>query len=262
MVSIVIVNYKSKGLLKNCIKSIYDKTRDLDYEIVVVDNNSEDGSEQMVIKRFPTVKFIQSGANLGFGAGANLGIDNTKGDYVTIINPDIVLMENSFKKLYDFAEKNPKIGLLAPQLINPDGTIQHTRCRFPEFLMPAYRRTFLKKIKFIKNKIFRYLTLDKDYNEIGKTDWIFGAVLFMRKEAFLNVGKFDERFFLGFEDTDLCRKLWNSGYQVWYYPKTRVIHYPHRFSQKKIFNKSVQAHITSWLKYFKKYGLKKIKNQI
>lgn len=262
MISIIIVSYKAKGLLKNCIKSIYSKTENLKYEIIVVDNNPEDSSKKMVSKRFPKVKFIQSKANIGFGAGANLGINQAIGEYVVIMNPDTVLKENSFKILYDFAKKNPNIGLLAPQIVNPDGTLQYTRCRFPEFLMPAYRRTFLKKLKFIKNKIDYYLTLDKDYNEEGKADWIFGAVLFIQKEALLRVGKFDERFFLGLEDTDLCRKFWNNGCEVWYYPKTQIIHYPHRFSQKKILSKAVQEHIISWLKYFKKYGFKKIKNQI
>jgi GT2 family glycosyltransferase len=262
MVSVVILNYKMKGLLKNCVKSIYANTRYLDYEIIVVDNGSEDGVEEMVKKRFPKVKFIQNEKNLGYGKGNNVGIREAKGEYVAIVNPDTSFKENSLKKMYDFMENHKDIGIVTPQLVNPDGTIQHTRCRFPGFLMPVYRRTPLKRLTFINKKIKKYLTLDKDYLKTMKTDWIFGAILFARKKSMDDVGLFDERFFLGFEDTDLCRRFWKKNYQVWYYPKTKVVHYPHRFSSKIFFSKALREHIFSWLKYFKKHGFKNPPSQI
>lgn len=281
MVSVVILNYRMKGLLKNCVKSIYSNTHDLDYEIIVVDNDSDDGAGEMVNKRFPKVytvkyrdnnhgaqsafngvKFIQNKENLGMGAGNNIGIKQAKGKYVAVINPDTSFKENSLKRMYDFMEAHSEVGIVAPQLINPNGSIQHTRCRFPEFLMPVYRRTLLKKIGLVDKKIKKYLTLDKDYSKAMKTDWIFGAILFIRKDALDKVGLFDERFFLGFEDTDLCRRFWENGFEVWYYPKTQIVHYPHRFSRKKLLSKSVKEHNLSWIKYFKKYGLKNPESQI
>ncbi len=257
MISIIILNYKSKGLVKNCIKSIYCNTKEIDYEIIVVDNNSGDDIGKMLKKRFPDVNFIQSENNLGFATGNNIGIKKAKGKYIAIINPDIVLMENSFKKMRDFMEKNQHIGIIGPQLVNPNGNIQYTRCRFPEFMTPVYRRTLLKKIKFIKNKINHYLTRDCDYNKTTKTDWVFGAFLFTKRDALENIGLFDERFFLGFEDTDLCKRFWDNEYEVWYFPKTKIIHYPHRFSKKGIFNKAIRIHIASWLKYFWKLRVNK-----
>jgi GT2 family glycosyltransferase len=262
MVSVVILNYKTKGLLKNCVKSIYASTHGLDYEIIVVDNGSNDGVGEMIKKRFPKVKFIQNKDNLGFGSGNNIGIRKVKGDYVAIVNPDTSFKENSLKKMYDFMKDHSEAGIVAPQLVNPDGSIQHTRCRFPEFLMPVYRRTPLKKLGLIDKKIKRYLTLDKDYSKAMKTDWVFGAILFIKRKAIEDVGLFDERFFLGFEDTDLCRRFWERNHQVWYYPKTQIVHYPHRFSSKNIFSKSVKEHILSWIKYFKKYGFKNPESQI
>jgi N-acetylglucosaminyl-diphospho-decaprenol L-rhamnosyltransferase len=262
MVSIVILNYKVKGLLKNCVKSIYANTHGLDYEIIVVDNGSDDGVGEMVKKRFPKIKFIQNKDNLGFGAGNNVGIREAQGKYVAVINPDTSFKENALKKMYDFMEDHGEVGIVAPQLINPNGSVQYTRCRFPEFLMPIYRRTPLKKLGVIDKKIKRYLTLDKDYSQSTKTDWIFGAILFIRKESLDQVGLYDERFFLGFEDTDLCRRFWEKNYEVWYYSKTQVVHYPHRFSRKKLLSKSVKEHNLSWIKYFKKYGFKNPESQI
>lgn len=258
MISIIILNYKSKGLTKNCIKSIYKHTHGLDFEIIVVDNDSNDGVGEMIKKRFKNVIFIQSGSNIGMGGGNNIGIKRAKGDFIAVLNPDIVIKNDIFKKLLDFMQQNNKVGIVAPQLLNPNGSLQYTRCLFPDLLMPVYRRTPLKKIKFIKHKIDLYLTKDKDYNQTTKADWIFGAFLFIRKSALDKVGLFDERFFLGFEDTDLARRFWNNGYEVWYYPKTYAIHYPHRFSQKNFFGKTVRIHIMSWFSYFKKYKFKRI----
>lgn len=256
MISIIILNYKAKGLLKNCLNSIYRYTENLDFEIIVVDNNSKDGVKKMLETNFSKVKFIQAKKNLGFSKGNNLGIKKAQGKYLVIINPDTTLIENSFKKMRDFMEEHKDIGIIGPQLINPDRSIQYTRCNFPEFLMPIYRRSFLKKINYFKKKIDLYLTKDKDYNQTIKTDWIFGACLFVRKEAIDKVGLLDERFFLGFEDLDWCKRFWQYGYEVWYFPKTKIIHYPHRFSKKGLLDKTIRIHIASWLKYFWKYRKK------
>lgn len=258
-ISIIILNYKTKGLVKNCIRSIQDSDMPyLNYEIIVVDNNSGDNIKEVLEQNFYGIRFIQAGQNLGMGAGNNLGIKNAQGKYVAIINPDIMVTGDSFKKLYYFMESNPKIGLAGPKLINPDGSLQYTCCRFPTFGIPIYRRTPLNRLTAIQRKIDLYLTKDCNYEQIRKTDWIFGACLFIRREILDKVGLFDERFFLGFEDTDLCKRIWQGGYEVWYYPQSALIHYPHRFSGESnwltgVFNKNVRIHIRSWVRYFWKY---------
>jgi len=258
-ISFIILNYKNKGLVKNCIRSIIKADlAGLKYEIIVVDNNSNDGVKEMMRDNFSGVTFIQSRYNLGMGAGNNLGIKNAKGKYVALLNPDTMITADAFKKLYNFMESNPKIGLAGPKLINPDGSSQYTRCRFPGFLIPVYRRTPLKKIPQIKKKIDDYLTKNEDYNKTGKADWVYGACFFIKSEALRKIGLFDERFFLGFEDTDLCRRIWQGGYEVWYYPESKIFHYPHRFSGESnwlvsMFKKNVREHIRSWLLYFFKW---------
>ncbi|MDP3899567.1 MAG: glycosyltransferase family 2 protein [bacterium] len=258
-ISFIILNYFTKGLVKNCIKSILKSAMGgLTYEVIVVDNGSFDGVKEMLGKNFSNIKFIQSQKNLGMGAGNNLGIKQARGRYVAVLNPDIIINNDSIRKLAGFFDNNAKVGLLGPKLINPDGTTQYTRCHYPSKLTPIYRRTPLRKLSGIKKKLDIYLTKDKDYDTAGPTDWVYGACLFVRKDLLETIGNFDEQFFLGFEDTDLCRRVWQAGSEVWYYPQSVLVHYPHRFSGGRgwlvsLFNKNVRIHIASWLKYEWKY---------
>jgi len=258
--SFIILNYKTKGLLKNCLQSLLrSNLAGLKYEVIVVDNNSGDGVKEMLEGNFTNIIFIQARYNLGMGAGNNLGIKQASGKYAVVLNADIFVLPETFKRLYDFMEQHPACAVTGPALINPDGSLQHTRCRFPSFLIPVYRRTPLQKLKNIRRNLDLYLTKDQDYNVAGKADWLYGACLFIRREALEKAGYFDERYFLGFEDTDLCRRFWQSGWEVWYNPDSILIHYPHRFSGDSnwltgIFNKNIRIHINSWLKYFFKWG--------
>ncbi|PIR92904.1 hypothetical protein COT99_03605 [Candidatus Falkowbacteria bacterium CG10_big_fil_rev_8_21_14_0_10_43_10] len=258
-ISFIILNYKTKGLVKNCLTSIIESDPgSLNYEIIVVDNASGDGIKEMLKENFSGIKFIQSGKNFGFGGGNNLGIENARGKYLALLNPDIMLLDDSFLKIFNFMESNPGVGIAGPKLVNPDGSPQYTRCRFPELLIPIYRRTPLQNLKKVQGKLDNYLTKDQNYNAISRADWVYGACLFIRKEALNKCGLFDQRFFLGFEDTDLCRRMWNSGYEVWYYPEAALVHYPHRFSGDRnwifgLFDSKIRIHIQSWIKYFWKY---------
>ncbi|MCK9580531.1 MAG: glycosyltransferase family 2 protein [Methanoregula sp.] len=267
-ISFVILNYKTKGLLKNCLKSIIaSDLKNLRYEIIVVDNASGDGVKEMLAEHFAGVIFIQNRYNLGMGAGNNLGIKQARGKYVIILNPDTVVFPDAVMKLYNFMEQNERAGIAGPKLTNPDGSLQYTRCRFPSFLTPVYRRTPLQRLKQVRRRLDSYLTKDQSYNITSQTDWLYGACLFIRSNALDKVGLFDERFFLGFEDTDLCRRMGNNGYEVWYYPASVAIHYPHRFSGEGnwltgVFNRSIRIHIASWLKYFLKWRVERVRSDL
>ena len=258
-ISFVILNYKSKGLLRNCLRSIMELDwSGLRYEIIVVDNDSRDGVKETLGQNFAGVILIESPKNLGMGAGNNLGVKQARGEYLVVLNPDTVALAGAVNKMYDFMAANPQIGLVGPKLINPDGSLQYTRCRFPLLLTPVYRRTPLQKLNAIQHKLDLYLTKDQNYDEASRADWLYGACLFIRRKSLEQVGYFDERYFLGFEDTDLCRRLWQAGWEVWYYPQAVFIHYPQRFSGEGswltgIFNPSIRIHIASWLKYFLKW---------
>ncbi len=262
-ISIIIVNYKSKGFTLNCIKSISEAdfncdNKKLKYEIIVVDNNSKDDIGDILVWQNPDVKFIQSDENKGMGAGNNIGIKNAQGKYIIVMNPDTIAMKNTFVDLYKYMEKNEDVGIVGPKQLNPDKSIQNSCYRWHSILTPAYRRTPLGKFNFAKKSIENFLMKDFDKKSIKEVNWLLGSFLFIRNEAFNAVGLFDERFFLYFEDTDLCRRFWEENWKVIYHPEIEIIHNHNRESAKVKWYKffisvAARQHIISWIKYLKKW---------
>jgi N-acetylglucosaminyl-diphospho-decaprenol L-rhamnosyltransferase len=155
-------------------------------------------------------------------------------------------------------ENNLKVGVVGPKQFNPDGTVQDTCFRWPGLLTPLYRRTPLGKIGLAKKDLDRFLYKDYNKNEAREVDWLLGSFLFCRAEALRRVGAFDERFFIYFEDTDLCRRFWRGGWQVVYNPEVAITHNHKRQSAKtpwyKFFqNKASLHHLASWVKYLWKW---------
>lgn len=261
-ISIVILNYKSKGDTLNCIKSIKEANwNSLRYEVIVVDNNSEDSIGQILAWQYPEIIFIQNDVNIGMGSGNNSGIRRANGDYIIVMNPDTIAFVDTFRKLFGYMQNNFKVGVVGPQQINPDQTIQDSCYRWPGLMVPFYRRTFLGKLRFAQKYLHHYLM--KDFNHLfeKKVDWLLGSFLFCRAEALKDVGLFDERYFMYFEDTDLCRRFWEKDWQVVYYPEAKIIHNHARQSAqdpwyKFFINQMARHHIISWLKYLNKWGLK------
>jgi GT2 family glycosyltransferase len=254
--SIIILNYQTKNLVKYCIKGIKSLNLNLDYEIIVVDNASYDRTFEMIREEFSGVKFIQAKENRGYAAGNNLGIKQARGKYILLLNPDIVILENAIEKMYQFMENHSEAGLIGPKLNSPDGTLQETCYRFPKFIIPLYRRTFLGKLPFIKKHLDHFLMKDYDHQIARQVDWLQGSCLMARVKAVQEVGLLDERFFTYVEDTDWSRRFWQKGWQVWYLPEAKMIHYHEQASAGgllNIFKKSARIHIASWLKYFWKY---------
>lgn len=265
--SIIILNYKTRGLLKQCLRGVQLFDLNLDYEIIVVDNHSGDGTVEMMRGEFPHIKLITSPENNGFAAGVNLGIKEAIGNYLLLLNTDVAILDNAIRKMYDFMESYSQAGLAGPKLLNPDGSTQLSCYRFPSFFIPIYRRTPLGKLPFAKKNLRKYLMLDWNHKESRTVDWILGACMIVKKEAVNKVGLMDERFFLYFEDVDWCRRFWQNGYKVYYMAEVELVHYHKRESAenpglKGVFSYPTRIHIASWLKYFAKYlGAKTEKNK-
>jgi GT2 family glycosyltransferase len=258
-ISIIILNYKSKGDTLNCLKSIREADfGSLKYEVVVVDNNSGDQLGNILAWQYPEVKFIQNKKNVGFGAGNNAGIKRAKGKYVVVMNPDTIAFRDTFLKLYKYMQAHPEVGVVGPQQLNPDKTIQASCYRWYSLLTPLYRRTPLGRLFFARRDLDRFLMKDFDHQSKRKVDWLLGSFLFMRRQALDEIGLFDERFFLYFEDTDLCRRFHQAGWQVIYYPEAKIIHNHSRQSAQVVWykfflNPTTRCHIASWLKYLWKW---------
>ena len=226
MVSIIIINYNTKLLTLDCLKSIYQHTKDIDFEVIVVDNASSDGSVEAIRESFPIVKVIEPNENLGFGRANNLGVKYTKGKYLFLLNSDTLLIENSIKKLYDFYIENEEklhIGVLGCTLLDKNLNLIHSGGNFPTI----WRYIFDNPLRVL-NKIFKTnkSTFKKfSYNDtLTKVDMVTGADMFLSKKSFDKVGGFDERFFLYYEETDMEYKLMKLGYSHYITNITKIIH--------------------------------------
>jgi len=260
-ISVVILNYKTKGLTLNCIRSIKESDfQGLKHEIIVVDNNSNDYLGEILNWQHPEVHFIQNEVNSGFGAGNNLGLRKSAGSYVVIMNPDTQAFPNTFKAMHAFMESNPDVGVAGPRQLNPDRSAQDSCYRFHSPLTPIYRRTPLGKLKHAQRDIDRLLMKDVIKDRTMDVDWLLGSFLFCRRQALETVGHFDERFFMYFEDTDLCRRFKEKEWRVVYHPEAEIIHNHTRHSAQDpwyrfFVNKQARHHIYSWVKYMQKWGI-------
>lgn len=213
-VSIIIVNYNTKILLLNCLHSILEQTKSIDYEIIVSDNGSTDGSIEMLRSNFPNVILIENNENIGFGCANNRGLAIARGEYIFYLNSDTILLNNAVKIFYDFFElhKNENIGALGANLLDENQNIIHSFGKFPSFkgLTGIVLRDILsqsaKFILHILNKDREHFRISKknDTYYVGEVGYITGADLFVKNDDF---AKFDEKFILYYEETDLQKKL-------------------------------------------------------
>lgn len=257
-VTFVTVCYKTPDLIRNLLKGVEAANFSFPFEYYLVDNNPGDGTGEMVRQRFPWVKVIDSPGNIGFGAGNNQAFRLAKGEYVMLFNPDLTVFAGEMEKLLAFADANARIGIVGPRLQNPNQTLQRTYYRAHRFVTPIYRRTFLGKTPWGKRELNRFLMVDTDERAVQDVDGLIGAALLMRSSMLAEVGHFDEKFFMYFEDVDLCRRAWEKGWRVCYAPVAQFVHYHQRESRIKwpwevLTNRTSRAHIASALHYFRKY---------
>lgn len=223
--SIIIVTWNAKQYLQHCLSSINKFTRDLAYEIIVVDNGSEDGSIQMVKDSYPGVKLIENSKNLGFAAANNIGAAQAQGEILCFLNDDIELTENSLKIGFDEVTADNSIGVLGYHLKFPDGSHQDSVRRYPKLIDQIMVLTKLHNF-FSKSKIVSYyLCKDFDYTRRQEVEQVMGACMFIPRIVFNKVGGFDERYFVWFEEVDLQKEIKKRlGLKTVYTPATEMIH--------------------------------------
>lgn len=264
--TIAIVNYNSKNLVKQCIKNIVSLGIPFPYQIIIIDNNSQDGSaeyiEKFLLPYFDQLKLVRADRNLGFGRGYNYGLKKVQSRYFLLMNADIVIQGDSLIKLHRFIEEDSRRGIVGAKLTYPDLTIQRSFHRWPTLFTPLYRRTPLGKASFGMRELNRYDIANYDFAKPISVDWVVGACMLIRKTVWDRVNGFDDRFFLYYEDIDICRKVWQAGCEVWFYPYTQIIHYHKRLSAQKLWwisllNKTTRIHLSSHIKYCRKWGTKR-----
>ncbi|MEX0869883.1 MAG: glycosyltransferase family 2 protein [Candidatus Spechtbacterales bacterium] len=233
-------------------------------EIIVSDSETIKETFEMMTSYFGGVKYIQSEKNIGFGKCANRGIDAAEGEYIFIMNADTIISSpEELNKLIEYMEENEKAGIVGPKLLNFDETHQRSAFRYYSPMTILFRRTFLGKTSRGKKALDEFVLKDKKnlLNNPTRVDWLMGSAILTKKEHLEKIGGFDENFFMYMEDVDLCRRFWESGLEVVYFPKAKMYHFHGKASRNhstitSLFNKYTRVHVASAYKYFRKYGLR------
>lgn len=258
VLSIVILNYKTKNLSKALLKNLLDLNLPFEHEIIVVDNASYDGIAEVITEKFPNVKFIQSKKNGGFAYGNNLGLKQATGKYIMICNPDLAILTKAVEEMVAYMDEHPEVGLAGPRLINADKSIQYSCTAFPDWHLPIYRRTIFSETNSGQAWLEKYLLKNLDHSKNFFVPALFGACLIIRRSAMDQVGFLDERYFMYMEDLDWSRRFWEKGFRVAYIGQAEVIHLHRRQSAadnlpKSFFSRSARHHIISFMKYLIKF---------
>jgi GT2 family glycosyltransferase len=237
-ISVVIVGWNARRYLELCLESLPETSPRRNIEILVVDNASSDGTAEMIEARFPHVKLIRSSENLGFSRGNNLAIRHCQGRYIALVNPDVIVFPGCLDALADFLDQNPKVGNVGPRVLNPDLTLQSSCRRFPTLWNNFCSATGLagafKNSRFFAGEHMFFFAHDRTL----PVEVLVGCFSMIRREAFDTVGLLDEDLFMYGDDVDWCRRCWNAGWKVVFFPGAKAIHdrgkitapYPVRFA--------------------------------
>lgn len=254
--SVVIVNYNSGKLLKECLRSIKKEISGVNYEVIVVDNGSSDGSTQRIPEQFPDIKLIENHENLGFGQAANIGFKEASGRYTVLMNPDVVFTSKSMAKLIDYLDENEEVGIVGPKVYDDvnKNSLQLSARKFPSFLNYIFSRHSPLTKLFPNNKYSQeFLMSDWNHDEIRRVDWVSGCCMVFRSEMLEELEGMDEDYHLFFEDVDICYRANQKDWKVIYYPDLEVIHYGGKVREQKPFKTIVDRHISLWTFYRKFY---------
>ncbi len=266
--TIAVNGYRSPEILRLCLESVFREMKDsgIDYEVLVADSATDEETDMLMRETFPQVRFFPFKENVGFKTLVNISLEKAEGEYVFLINSDILLSSGAVPEMLRYLKDHPEIGILGPKQFNFNGSLQPSCFHFyrPETIL--YRRTWLGRLPFGQRHLRWFMLSDEDLTRPRAVDWIIGSAMLVSKQKATIVGPMDERFFLYMEDVDWCRRFWEHGFKVVHYPDTFVYHYHGKGSAKGgffgslLFNHLTWYHIGSALKYFLKYRGKPLPN--
>jgi GT2 family glycosyltransferase len=224
-VSVIIVNWNTRSILRDCLSSVFKQTQGIEFEVIVIDNGSSDSSVQMVETEFSQVNIIANTENRGFAAANNQGMAVAKGRYVLLLNSDTVILDDVIKKTVLFADTHREVAVVGCRVLNADRTLQQTCFMFPSVLNMLLATTCLYKL-FPRNRFFgreRMTWWNRD--SVSEVDVATGCFMLVRRQAIEKIGLMDERFFVYGEETDWCYRFKKSGWKIMFTPDGQIIHY-------------------------------------
>ncbi len=231
ILSIIIPSFNTKKLLQNCLQSIFGQTKQIRFEVMVVDNASTDGSISMVKQKFPQVKLITNSQNLGFAQANNQGIKKAQGKYILFLNSDTVVLDQAIEKTLTFIKEQQQVDILGCQLLNQDKSIQPSAGFFPYLSRVFNWMFFVDELPFLKKIIKPYQQSRLSfYQKDQQPDGVTGAFMLIKKQVFDQVKGFDGKFFMYSEEVDFCYQAFKAGFKTWFYSDAQVIHLKGRSS--------------------------------
>jgi GT2 family glycosyltransferase len=257
--SVVITHHKEVGLLRKCLNALQEELEGIDFEIIIAISECQKEVLEELKNDFFGVEFLPFEKNLYFVRLANRGLERAKGEYVLLLNDDVVVSNGSVKSLLDFLKNNLQVGLVGPKVLYPNGESQQSYFRFYTPSVILCRRSFLGKLKVCRKINSRFLYKDKGgFLKIMEVDWLMnGAGIMAKREGIEKVGLLDERFKHYFSDVDWARRFWQNGLKVIYYPEAVFYHHHKKSSRGGVmslfFNKMARMHLADGIKYFWKW---------
>ncbi|MCY3758671.1 MAG: glycosyltransferase family 2 protein [Acidobacteria bacterium] len=252
-VSIVIVNYRSGRELASCLRSLVRNAGPLDYGVFVVNNDRPEDLSPLSDLDTPRVHVVQNRSNRGFAAAANQGYRQSRGSFLLLLNPDVRVEAGALEILADTLERHADAGVVLPRLNSPDGSLQHSCRRFYTLATLLMRRAPFRHFWPNHPSLRRHLMADWDRRSLSEVDWGLGAAMLVRRAATESNALMDERFFLYFEDVDLCKSMWDRGWKVLYNPAACMVHSHRRDSARGWRLGAKRHHLFSLLKFLWKH---------
>ena len=251
--SIIFINWNTRDLTRDALSSVYRETQGLDFEVIVVDNNSADGSVEMIKKEFPQVVLVENKDNLGFGKANNQALKIAKGDYIMFLNTDVVVLNGALNKLVNYLDEYGDVMMVGPRLLNKDLTFQHA-CRrmLPNPVNSFFHLFGLAKIFKNSKFVTDYKRYSVDPEITGPTQALSGAAMMFRRKVYEEIGGFDEMFFMYGEDLDFCKRVLDKGWKIVYVSEAKIIHFGGQSSGKRRVKSLVNFYEAMWL-YYKKH---------
>jgi GT2 family glycosyltransferase len=255
--SVTICSWNTLEDTRACLRSLEQVRDEAHFEVIVVDNNSEDGSGSMVSEEFPWVRLEAMSRNLGFTGGQNHAIGIRRAPHALLLNSDTLVHRGALRTVLDYLYEHPQVGVVGPKLLNPDGSLQYSCRRFPNPMAALFRNTPVGKL-FPNNRFTRdYLMTDWVHDQPREVDWVSGAALLARKELLEQTGGLDPSYFMYLEDVDLCWRAWELGFKVVYVPTAVITHAIGR-STDKAPNRMIGRFHKSMLMFYRKNMLPRV----
>lgn len=248
--SVVIINYRMRQMLERCLMSIYGQRFNINFEVVVVNTLSEDGTEDMIKEQFQNVRLINTG-RFGVALSRNVGIRASSGRYILMLDADTIVLPAAFDEMVSFMDSHRDAGGAGTRTVTPEGRLEYSCRTFYTLPVILFRRTFLGTLFPDGRVLRRHLMMDWDHNSIREVDWVAGASFLMRREAVQRTGVFDEKFLFGFEDVDWCFRAKKDGWKIYYFPGGKIVHSVQRSSARG-FNRMALEHLKSAFIFYKK----------